>query len=77
MVVSFDGKFSAFFGTGSWTVYANTGAGNSFQNLGDLQLLSLFGSTATDSFAVALPTGANNKTDLKIRIEVYLGLDFL
>ncbi|ACU08394.1 hypothetical protein FIC_01952 [Flavobacteriaceae bacterium 3519-10] len=75
MVVSFDGRFSAFFGTGSWTVYANTGAGNSFQNLGDLQLLSLFGSTATDSFSVALPAGANNKTGLKIRIEVYLGLD--
>src|SRR5690606_37603473 len=76
MVVSFDGRFSTLFGTGSWTVYANTGAGNSFQDLGDLQLFSGLGIPVTVSFSVALPTGANNKSDLKIRIEVYFGWNF-
>ena len=68
MTVSFDADFRASFIAGSWSVETNTGAGNAWQNIGSLNLWSIFNILISDSGSFNLPIAANNKSDLKIRI---------
>lgn len=73
MTVSFDADFRAAFILGSWNVEANTGAGNAWQNIGSLDLWSIFNITISGSGSFNLPIAANNKSDLKIRITSNFG----
>lgn len=70
LILSFYADFSANIGfTGSWTVEANTGIGNNFEEIGsiDFWYFFLFGYTS-GTLSINLPPEAS-KSDLKIRIK--------
>lgn len=68
MVISFNADFRALFIAGSWNAQANTGAGNSYVDIGTVTMFALFNSTDTANASFNLPVAANGKADLKIRI---------
>ncbi|WP_332032346.1 T9SS type A sorting domain-containing protein [Kaistella sp.] len=68
MVISFNADFTALFIAGSWNAQANTGAGNSYVDIGTVTMFALFNSTDTANASFNLPVAANGKADLKIRI---------
>lgn len=69
LTLSFYGDFKALFITGSWDVTANTGPGGSFQNIGSLDLWSIFNIRINGTFSANLPASAENNPNLIIRIK--------
>lgn len=69
LILSFYGDFSALAITGSWDVTANTGPGGNFQNIGSLDLFSIFWITIGGTFSANLPASAENNPNLIIRIK--------
>ncbi|MCZ2085129.1 MAG: T9SS type A sorting domain-containing protein [Flavobacteriales bacterium] len=73
LVLSFYGDFAAWFLTGYWKVSVNTGTGGTFVNVGQQALYSVFNTPFGGNFSLNLPTAAENKSDLKIRIKSDFG----
>lgn len=69
LALSFNAYFiSSVVGYGSWQVYANTGAGNTFASIGSIDLLSGASLENNGLFSEGLPVAASGKSDLKVRI---------
>lgn len=68
LILSFKGEFESFAGNGYWIVSANTGANNSFVNVGTVSYSSFLWITDSKTSTLSLPAGAAENPNLKIRI---------